>query len=157
MSVPLYPVSHACACSVTQSCSTLFHVQLLATLWTVACQPALSTGFPRQESWSELPFPSPGHLAHLSLLCLLHWQVESLPNEPPGLPMDGTYHFFYVLFVHKSVSFIKMSFLNTRIQGLFMFVFPFVVHFKYLHFKYLMDYWTKYFWLSFLWKSVPFS
>ena len=119
---------------------SLSHVRLLATSWTVACQAALSTGFPRQESWSELPFPSPGNLPHLSLLCLLHWQVESLPTEPPGLPMDGTYHFFYVLFVHKSVCFIKMSFLNTRIQGLFMFVFPFVVHFKYL-----MDDWTKYF------------
>ena len=29
------------------------------TPWTVACQaPPLSMGFPRQEYWSELPFPS---------------------------------------------------------------------------------------------------
>ena len=33
-----------------------------ATLWTVACQAPLSMGFPRQEYWSGLPFPSPGHL-----------------------------------------------------------------------------------------------
>ena len=32
----------------------------LATPWTVACQAPLSTGFPRQEYWSGLPFPSPG-------------------------------------------------------------------------------------------------
>ena len=33
-----------------------------ATLWTVAHQSPLSLGFPRQEHWSGLPFPSPGHL-----------------------------------------------------------------------------------------------
>ena len=30
------------------------------TLWTVARQIPLSKGFPRQEYWSGLPFPSPG-------------------------------------------------------------------------------------------------
>ena len=29
------------------------------TLWSVACQAPLSMGFPRQEYWSGLPFPSP--------------------------------------------------------------------------------------------------
>ena len=33
-----------------------------ATLWTVAHWAPLSTGFPRQEYWSGLPFPSPGDL-----------------------------------------------------------------------------------------------
>ena len=32
------------------------------TLWTVAHQAALSMGFPRQEYWSGLPFPSPEDL-----------------------------------------------------------------------------------------------
>ena len=32
----------------------------LATPWTVVLQAPLSTGFPRQEYWSGLPFPSPG-------------------------------------------------------------------------------------------------
>ena len=32
------------------------------TQWTVACQAPLSMGFPRQEYWSGLPFPSPGDL-----------------------------------------------------------------------------------------------
>ena len=30
--------------------------------WTVACQTPLSMGFPRQEYWNGLPFPSPGDL-----------------------------------------------------------------------------------------------
>ena len=34
-------------------------VQLFATLWTVACQAPLSTGFSRQECWSGLPCPPP--------------------------------------------------------------------------------------------------
>ena len=38
---------------VTQSCLTL------ATPWAVARQALLSMGFPRQEYWSGLPFPSP--------------------------------------------------------------------------------------------------
>ena len=47
-----------CACTVSRfSC-----VQLCATLRTVACQASLSVGFSRQEQWSGLPCPSPGHL-----------------------------------------------------------------------------------------------
>ena len=38
------------------------HVQLSATLWTVARQPPLSMGFSREECWSGLPFPPPGKL-----------------------------------------------------------------------------------------------
>ena len=30
--------------------------------WTIACQDPLFMGFSRQEYWSGLPFPSPGHL-----------------------------------------------------------------------------------------------
>ena len=40
----------------------LSHVPLFATLWAVAHQAPLSTGFPRQEYWSGLPFPPPGDL-----------------------------------------------------------------------------------------------
>ena len=44
----------------------LFNHQVMsdsfATPWTVARQPPLSMGFPRQEYWSGLPFPSPGSL-----------------------------------------------------------------------------------------------
>ena len=37
-------------------------VWLFETPWTVACQALLSVGFPRQECWNGLPFPSPGDL-----------------------------------------------------------------------------------------------
>ena len=38
------------------------HVQLFATLWTLACKAPLSMGFSRQEYWSGLPCPPPGEL-----------------------------------------------------------------------------------------------
>ena len=41
---------------VAKSCLTF------ATPWTVAFQIPLFMGFPRQECWSGLPFPSPGDL-----------------------------------------------------------------------------------------------
>ena len=44
----------------------LFHRSVVsdsfATPWIVAHQAPLSMGFPRQEYWSRLPFPSPGDL-----------------------------------------------------------------------------------------------
>ena len=45
-------------------------IWLFATSWTVTHQSSLSTGFPRQEYWSGLPFPSPvDHV--LSDLCTM--------------------------------------------------------------------------------------
>ena len=41
---------------------SLSHVQLFATLWTVAFQAPLSMGFSRQKHWSGLPCPPPGDL-----------------------------------------------------------------------------------------------
>ena len=38
------------------------HVQLCATLWTVAHQAPLSMGFSGQECWSGSPCPPPGNL-----------------------------------------------------------------------------------------------
>ena len=40
----------------------LSHVQLFATLWTIAYQAPLSTGPFREEYWSGLPIPFPGDL-----------------------------------------------------------------------------------------------
>ena len=45
-----------CKCLLSQSCL------ILATPWTITCQDPLSVGFPRQENWSGLPFPSPEDL-----------------------------------------------------------------------------------------------
>ena len=71
-----------CGCHlVAKSCPTL------VTPWTVACQAPLSMGFSRQEYWSGLPFPSPGHLPDPGIeLWSPALQVDSLPSEPPGKP-----------------------------------------------------------------------
>ena len=42
--------------------SCFSHVWLFATLWTIARQAPLSTGFSRQECWSGLPCPPSGDL-----------------------------------------------------------------------------------------------
>ena len=42
------------------SCSVMS--DSFVTPWPVACQAPLSMGFPRQESWSGLSFPSPCYL-----------------------------------------------------------------------------------------------
>ena len=47
---------------VYMCCQPLSHVQLFATPWTIARQPPLSVGFPREEYWRGLPFPTPGDL-----------------------------------------------------------------------------------------------
>ena len=44
---------------------SLSHVRLFVTPGTVACQAPLSMGFPSQEYWSGLLFPSPGDLPYL--------------------------------------------------------------------------------------------
>ena len=54
----MFANSNCCCCYlVTQSCLTLWDPQI------VARQVPLSMGFPRQEYWSRLPFPSPGDLS----------------------------------------------------------------------------------------------
>ena len=57
------------------------------TLWTIACQGPLTIGFPRQEPWSGLPFPSPGednfedkHIFGLKMLC---FSVRELNKNLP--------------------------------------------------------------------------
>ena len=65
-----------------------------ATTWTVARQASLSKGFSRQEYLSGLPYPTPGDLPDPGIepgsLCLLHWQGDSLPLEPPGKPLENS-------------------------------------------------------------------
>ena len=66
---------------------TLGHVQLFETLWTVARQAPLSMGFFRQEYWSGLPFPSPGHLPDpgikpTSLALAGRFFIAELPRKP---------------------------------------------------------------------------
>ena len=54
----------------------------------ISHQASLSMGFPRQEYWSGLPFPSPGDLpdlgSNLDLFRLLHRQADSLSLSQLG-------------------------------------------------------------------------
>ena len=55
------------------------------TPWTVASQTPLSLGFPRQEYWSGLPFPSRGALPNPRIEPVSPaWQVDSLSMSHMG-------------------------------------------------------------------------
>ena len=77
---PLWGQSISKWCRIVRACSVMSDS---ATQWT-----PLSMGFHRQEYWSGLPFPpqrillTQGSNAHL--LCLLPWQVNSLPLRHLG-------------------------------------------------------------------------
>ena len=69
----------------------------LTTSWTAAHQASLSMGFPRQEYWSGLPFPSPdlpnpGIEPGSPAL-----QADALPSEIPSFYVD---EFFYKITEH---------------------------------------------------------
>ena len=53
-------LSHMGMCCVVLS--RFSHVQLFATVWSIAFEAPPSIGFSRQEYWSGLPFPSPGDI-----------------------------------------------------------------------------------------------
>ena len=81
------------------------HVQLCVTPWTVACQAPLSKGFPRQEYWSGLPFPSPGDLPDPGLKSMsLALAGTFSTTEPPGklqyFSWPGILWIWYVSYVH---------------------------------------------------------
>ena len=72
---------------VTKSCPTL------VTPWSIAHHAPLSMGFPRQEYWSRLPFPSPGDLPKLGVkpmcTCIAG---RFFTTEPPGKQMTEQFH-----------------------------------------------------------------
>jgi len=58
-------------------------------------------GFPRQENWSGLPFPSPGDLPDLGVEPVsLALQVESLPSEPSGKSQHIVILLLFELFIY---------------------------------------------------------
>ena len=72
---------------VRRQCYSLSRVWLFVILWTIARQASLSLGFPRQEYWSGLPFPSPGDLPDQGIEPgSLALQADSVLSEPPGKP-----------------------------------------------------------------------
>ena len=84
-------------CSVA---SVVFHS---ATLRPVARQPSLSMGFSRQDTEVGYRALLQGIFliqgSNLCLLSLLHWQVDSLPTEPPGKPLSLGSHMLLLVFL----------------------------------------------------------
>ena len=69
-------------CLASKWCMTLF-----VTPWTIACQTPLSMGFPKQEYWRRLPFPSPGDLPEpgtksMSPVLVGRFFTTELPGKP---------------------------------------------------------------------------
>ena len=59
------------------------------TPWTIAHQAPLFMGFPRQEYWSGLPFPSPRDLLNPGIKPRsLALAGGFFTTEPPGKPMQ---------------------------------------------------------------------
>ena len=79
-------------------------VRLFVTPWTVAHQAPLSMGFSRQEYWSGLPFPSPGHLPDPGIEPgSPALESDASTSEPPGKPIPkGT-----GIFVTISLNFVN--------------------------------------------------
>ena len=72
-------------CLVSKLCPTLCDPP-----WTVAHQAPLSTGFPRQEYWNGLPFPSLGHLLDPGMEPMSPALAgRFFTTEPSGKPHGG--------------------------------------------------------------------
>ena len=75
-----------CVCARAPTC-VLSHVRLFATPWTVALQAALSVESPSKNTGAGCHFLLQGSFltqgSNPSLLCLLHWQADSLATVPP--------------------------------------------------------------------------
>ena len=70
------------------SCSVV--CDSFVTVWTVAYQAPVSLGFPRQEYWSGLPFPSPGDLPEPGINPMsLAVAGRFFTAEPPGKPIPS--------------------------------------------------------------------
>ena len=71
------------------------------TPWTVACQASLLIGFPGQEYWSGLLFPSPGDLPDLGIEPMSSTLAGGFfTTEPPRKPL---YRVVIVIIIIKHI------------------------------------------------------
>ena len=81
---------------VTQSCLTLRPHELQPS--RLLCP----WGFPRQEYWSGLPFPSQGDLSHSWIKSRSPaMQADSLLSEPPGKPTTSCFLPYFFFFFER--------------------------------------------------------
>ena len=91
------------------------------TPWTITYQVPLFMGFPRQEYWSRLPFPSPGDLPNPRVEpASPAWQADSLPLshlESPGTdPRKGWE--LWVLYSNTLTTCFRFGLLGLRFYSL---------------------------------------
>ena len=90
---------------VEMKVKSLSWVQLFATPRTVGYQVPPSMGFPRQEYWIGLPFPSPRDLPDPGIKPgSPSLQADALTSEPPGKPRSVVkylQHFYLSVFKAK--------------------------------------------------------
>ena len=93
-------------------------IQFFATPWTVVCQAPLSMGFPRQEYWNGLPFPS--------LVELPDSGIEPLPpalagrfftTEPLGKPSFKVSSPKYPVIIAVVLTYVHNSFLLLPLES----------------------------------------
>ena len=79
---------------VVRACvlSCFSRVRLFVTPWTVAHEAPLSMGFPRQEYWSGLPFPSPGDLPDPGMEPTSPVAPALQANSLPLGPLESSLH-----------------------------------------------------------------
>ena len=71
---------------------SMLNIQFFATLWTVACQAALSMEFSRQEYWSGLSFPTPGDFPDSGIEPAFPALAGGFfTTKPPGKPLSYPY------------------------------------------------------------------
>ena len=96
-----------CVCMCVRS---LRHVRFFVTPWTVAHQAPL-TGFPKQEYWTGLPFPSPGNLPDPETKCSSSALAsEFFTPEPLRKP-------WCVIKWHKLINFYCAHYKNNTVQN----------------------------------------
>ena len=97
---------------------SLSRVRLLAAPWTAAYQTPLSMGFPRQEYWSGVPFPSPNLLWPNTKKPNLDW-AACLSRNSSKADLQGFHPGVFIL----GTSF-KYQFSQHRLLASFLFWFP---------------------------------
>ena len=87
------------------------------TTGTAVHQALLSKGFPRQEYWSGLPFPSPGDLPNLGIkVAYPALKVNSLPLSHQGSPIQNLKNFIKDMYLSLSASELILVFELTSVQ-----------------------------------------
>ena len=80
----------------------LSHVLLFVTLWTVAHKAPLSMGFPRQEYWTGLLFPSPGALPEPGMEPMSPALAGGFfITAPPGKPLHIFNYVYMLIFAYN--------------------------------------------------------